>query len=295
MTDTIYIDYDTVVAINAEHCGPGAGVRDENGIRAALGRAEQSFGGVDLKPTIAEKAAAILHGLSSTQYFHDGNKRTAWLTAKLFLALNGHYLRPLSDVEAEAFVLSIATRAFEQDGSWDRAVDRAADWYVQVRRKASDRRVEAFLATAHMYPRTTLGLDYSVVNVSEAFVAGMELPEFPMMVQIGFVCQIGGFAEDAGRNLELLLDINPLDTDVATLAQPTQEVDGAAAGAFWSWHEATIGISKAHDMPWHANGVLPTIYTHPLQVFVQRPGLARIRFAIDGDLVREFPFSFETQ
>lgn len=294
MTDTIYIDYDTVVAINAEHCGPGAGVRDENGIRAALGRAEQSFGGVDLKPTIAEKAAAILHGLSSTQYFHDGNKRTAWLTAKLFLALNGHYLRPLSDVEAEAFVLSIATRAFEQDGDVDRAVDRAADWYAQVRRKASDRRVEAFLATAHVYPRTPLGLDSGVVDIREAFLAAKVLPQFPMMVQIGFVCQIGGFAEDAGRNLDLALDINPMDSDVATLAQPVSE-DGAAAGAFWSWHEATIGIAKAHDMPWHANGVLPVIYTHPLHVLVQRPGLARIRFAIDGDLVREFPFSFVKQ
>lgn len=40
----------------------------------------------------AELAAAYAFGLARNHPFADGNKRTAWVVARLFLALNGHRL-----------------------------------------------------------------------------------------------------------------------------------------------------------------------------------------------------------
>ena len=64
------------------------GVRDENGLEAALARPRQKWhydSGVDL----ATLAAAYAFGLVKAHAFNDGNKRAAFLTAVIFLGLNG--------------------------------------------------------------------------------------------------------------------------------------------------------------------------------------------------------------
>ena len=43
-------------------------------------------------PDAADLAAAYAYGLASNHGFVDGNKRTAWVTARLFLADNGQRL-----------------------------------------------------------------------------------------------------------------------------------------------------------------------------------------------------------
>jgi death-on-curing protein len=53
----------------------------------------QGFGGAEFYPTLHEKAAALAYFLSKNHGFADGNKRTAWVVARLFLALNGSALR----------------------------------------------------------------------------------------------------------------------------------------------------------------------------------------------------------
>lgn len=66
------------------------GVRDQNGLRAALARAEHKFfyagpNEVDL----FDLAAAYAFGIARAHPFNDGNKRAAWSACVLFLARAG--------------------------------------------------------------------------------------------------------------------------------------------------------------------------------------------------------------
>jgi len=73
----------------AEH-GGSEGVRDAGGIESALARPVNlaHYGA----PDAADLAAAYAFGLAKNHGFVDGNKRTAWIAARLFLADNGYRL-----------------------------------------------------------------------------------------------------------------------------------------------------------------------------------------------------------
>ncbi len=69
----------------AEH-GGGVGIRDESALESALARPiNLSLYG---EPDGAELAAALAFGLARNHPFVDGNKRSAWVGARLFLRLN---------------------------------------------------------------------------------------------------------------------------------------------------------------------------------------------------------------
>jgi|SRR6516165_6890339 death-on-curing protein len=70
----------------AEHGGP-SGVRDQGAVDSALARPQNlaAYG----EPDAAALAAAYAFGLARNHGFVDGNKRTAWIAARLFLADNG--------------------------------------------------------------------------------------------------------------------------------------------------------------------------------------------------------------
>ena len=88
-----WVGLDVVLAIHdrqlAEHGGLD-GVRDPGMIESALARPVNLAGYGD--PDAAELAAACAVGLAKNHAFIDGNKRTAWVTARLFLADNGRSL-----------------------------------------------------------------------------------------------------------------------------------------------------------------------------------------------------------
>lgn len=69
----------------AEH-GGGAGLRDQGALEAALARPVNRwhYGENDR----AALAATYAFGIARNHPFVDGNKRTAWVLARLFLALN---------------------------------------------------------------------------------------------------------------------------------------------------------------------------------------------------------------
>ena len=73
----------------AEH-GGADGIRDVKVIESALARPFNlaAYGNRDA----ADLTAAYAFGLAGNHGFVDGNKRTAWVTARLFLADNGHRL-----------------------------------------------------------------------------------------------------------------------------------------------------------------------------------------------------------
>jgi death-on-curing protein len=59
-----------------------------------------TFGGDDLYPDLAAKAAALMHSLVMNHPFVDGNKRVGVMAAETFLTPNGHELE--ADDEALA-------------------------------------------------------------------------------------------------------------------------------------------------------------------------------------------------
>lgn len=108
---TEYLELRHVLAAHVAITGSDA-VRDGGGIDSAAGRPRATAFGEDAYPAVWEKAAALMQSLARNHGFVDGNKRTAWVAAMAFLAVNGHPLDPAFDVDAaEEFVLAVATGA----------------------------------------------------------------------------------------------------------------------------------------------------------------------------------------
>jgi death-on-curing protein len=84
-----WLDVQIALAVHdrqlAEH-GGGQGVRDPALLESALARPRNRWGyGEDDRCSLA---AAYAYGIARNHPFVDGNKRTAWVFARLFLALN---------------------------------------------------------------------------------------------------------------------------------------------------------------------------------------------------------------
>lgn len=90
----------------AEH-GGGGGVRDEGLLDSALARPQQAFAYGDPPPDIAALAASLAFGLARNHPFVDGNKRTAHVCYRVFLALNDSEL-VASQEEKYIAMLSLA-------------------------------------------------------------------------------------------------------------------------------------------------------------------------------------------
>lgn len=88
----VWIDKPLALAIHerqlAEH-GGSVGVRDEMLLESALGRPQQLHAYGDPLPDLADLAASLAYGLARNHPFVDGNKRTAHVCYRVFLALNG--------------------------------------------------------------------------------------------------------------------------------------------------------------------------------------------------------------
>lgn len=95
----------------SEHGGP-AGVRDQNAIESALARPQNlaAYGA----PDAAALAAAYAFGLVRNHGFVDGNKRSAWIAARVFLADNNRQLRFDKQVAVLAME-SLAAGTFTED------------------------------------------------------------------------------------------------------------------------------------------------------------------------------------
>lgn len=87
--------------------GGTMGIRDLGGLESALAQPRMTFGGAELHPTIAEKAAALGYSLINNHPFVDGNKRTGHAAMEVFLMLNGFEIESSVD-EQEEVILQIA-------------------------------------------------------------------------------------------------------------------------------------------------------------------------------------------
>jgi death-on-curing protein len=95
------------------------GVRDENSIESALAR-PQNLAAYE-SPDAASLAACYAVGIARNHGFADGNKRTAWVVARLFLALNGFTLC-FDPVDAIHTMIGVASGFIREEtlGSWFR-------------------------------------------------------------------------------------------------------------------------------------------------------------------------------
>lgn len=89
MTAWIWVDRAIIERVHdrqlAEH-GGGSGVRDAGALESALARQQNlaPYG----EPDAAALVATLAFGIARNHPFVDGNKRSAWVAARLFLRLN---------------------------------------------------------------------------------------------------------------------------------------------------------------------------------------------------------------
>jgi death-on-curing protein len=103
ISETITI-YERVMA----QSGGMVGIRNLDGLHAAVAQPQMTFDGRELYPTIADKAAALGYSLIQNHPFVDGNKRIGHAAMEIFLILNGYELRAPVD-EQETLILNIAS------------------------------------------------------------------------------------------------------------------------------------------------------------------------------------------
>ena len=99
--------------------GGSDALRDLGMLESALGQPRQTFGGEDLYPTIAAKAAALGFSLIMNHPFIDGNKRVGHGAVEALLMLNGfELLAAVDDAEAEIFAVAAGQRSRDQFQQW---------------------------------------------------------------------------------------------------------------------------------------------------------------------------------
>ena len=121
-----WLDEDEVAAISlaavAMFGGLSGEVRDENLLKAAIGRPLNKWHYEEPRPDIFRLAAAYCFGLVKGHAFHDGNKRTAYVAATVFLDVNGYECAP----EQEDIIKTVLGAA---DGSVSE--DELATWFEE--------------------------------------------------------------------------------------------------------------------------------------------------------------------
>ena len=103
----------------AEH-GGGGGLRDAGALESALARPinRWKYG----EDELAQLAAAYAFGIARNHPFIDGNKRTAWIMARLFLLANAVEIA-FDKVDATNTVIALAAGELSED--------ELADWFRQ--------------------------------------------------------------------------------------------------------------------------------------------------------------------
>ena len=93
--------------------GGSPGVRDLPLLEGSLAQLRQTFSGVDLYPTLIEKAAVLGFSLIKNHPFVDGNKRVGHAALEVMLMLNGNEMTA-SKESTEAVVLAVASGTLDR-------------------------------------------------------------------------------------------------------------------------------------------------------------------------------------
>jgi death-on-curing protein len=125
MSEWVWLNRAVIIAIHevqlAEH-GGGTGVRDAGLLDSALGKPQQLNNYGEPPPDAAALAASYGYGISRNHPFIDGNKRTGYVAAELFLRLNGWRLAA-DDASCVVTMLAVAAGDITEEAfaAWLRA------------------------------------------------------------------------------------------------------------------------------------------------------------------------------
>ena len=115
MTEPVWLLKPAILAVHnmmISRFGGAAGIRDESLLDAALARPVNIYK-YDSDATVAALAAAYAAGIIRNHPFLDGNKRTGFMAAYMFLDLNGATLRA-DEISATAMTLSLAASEIDE-------------------------------------------------------------------------------------------------------------------------------------------------------------------------------------
>ena len=119
-----------VMALHAEQMrqfGGDSGLRDRGLLESALDRPRNRYA-YDEDSSLFALAAAYCHGIVGNHPFVDGNKRTGFIAAHVFIELNGHRFAP-PETEVVAIIVALAA------GELDEVVLEA--WFARHARRKS--------------------------------------------------------------------------------------------------------------------------------------------------------------
>ncbi|WP_029136195.1 type II toxin-antitoxin system death-on-curing family toxin [Nakamurella lactea] len=91
-------------------------VRDHGLLGSATARPQTTVFGADAYPSLAEKAAALLHSVAMNHALIDGNKRLALAATITFLGISGYRLTLTND-EAYDLIISVASGQLRDVGA----------------------------------------------------------------------------------------------------------------------------------------------------------------------------------
>lgn len=117
-----YVSLQDALAIHAlsiERYGGIEGTRDEGLLESALAQPAQTFDGVELYPSLAEKAARYAYGIVNNHPFADGNKRTGAAVLAVFLRANDVRFKPrLVDMQNAIIAVADGTMNYDELVVW---------------------------------------------------------------------------------------------------------------------------------------------------------------------------------
>lgn len=94
--------------------GGSSGIRDKGMFESAIHRPFATFSGADLYPDVYLKAGALIQSIVKNHPFVDGNKRTAYVSAFMFLKKNGIDLIVQKTI-GKKFMLEVANKNLSVD------------------------------------------------------------------------------------------------------------------------------------------------------------------------------------
>lgn len=114
----IWIPAEDIILIHSrviEGSGGLDGLRDRDGLEAAVFAPMQTFDGQELYPSDIEKIARLGLGLAANHAFVDGNKRIGAMVTQLLLKWNGYDLTLRNGELADMFIAIADGTAKETD------------------------------------------------------------------------------------------------------------------------------------------------------------------------------------
>ena len=108
---TRYLTISEIIELHQQiitQTGGANGLYDSSALESAVVQPAITFAGIDLYPTIIDKAAALGFLIIMNHPFMDGNKRTGHAAMEVFLILNGLEINASVD-EQEKIILAVAS------------------------------------------------------------------------------------------------------------------------------------------------------------------------------------------